>query len=73
MKKMLSVIIMMSLTAPALYAAHTMVVMKTSAGDVTIELFDDRAPATVSNFLRYVDEGFYDGTIFHRVIDNFIV
>jgi peptidyl-prolyl cis-trans isomerase B (cyclophilin B) len=73
MKKILTVIIMLRLTAPALHAANTMVVMKTSAGDVTIELFDDRAPATVGNFLRYVDEGFYDGTIFHRVIDNFMV
>jgi peptidyl-prolyl cis-trans isomerase B (cyclophilin B) len=38
-----------------------------------IELFPDRAPETVKNFLRYVNEGFYDGTIFHRVIPNFMI
>ena len=46
--------------------------METSKGDVVIELFEDKAPATVKNFLQYVDEKFYDGTIFHRVIDGFM-
>jgi len=49
-------------------AANTVVVMETSAGTVEIELFDDKAPITVKNFLAYVDEKHYDGTIFHRVI-----
>ncbi len=49
------------------------VVMETSEGNVTIELWAEKAPITVANFLRYVDEGFYDGTIFHRVIDNFMI
>jgi peptidyl-prolyl cis-trans isomerase B (cyclophilin B) len=53
--------------------ANTQVVMETSHGPITIELADDRAPGTVENFLRYVDEGFYDGTIFHRVIANFMI
>lgn len=45
----------------------------TSKGDITIELFDEAAPETVKNFLSYVDDGFYDNTIFHRVIDNFMI
>jgi cyclophilin family peptidyl-prolyl cis-trans isomerase len=46
---------------------HPVVVMETSMGKITIELFDDKAPVTVKNFLRYVDDKHYDGTIFHRV------
>ena len=53
--------------------ANPMVVMETSMGRVKIELSADGAPATVENFLRYVDEGFYDGTVFHRVIENFMI
>jgi len=49
-----------------------MVTMKTSEGTIRIELWEDKAPITVKNFVRYVNEGFYDGTIFHRVIDNFM-
>lgn len=49
------------------------VIMKTSEGTVRIELWPDKAPATVENFLRYVDQGFYSGTVFHRVIDNFMI
>ncbi|MBN1534622.1 MAG: peptidyl-prolyl cis-trans isomerase [Spirochaetes bacterium] len=47
--------------------------MRTNMGDVVIELFDDRAPATVRNFLAYADRGFYSGTVFHRVIGNFMI
>ena len=50
-----------------------MVILTTSLGDITVELFEDEAPITVENFLAYVDEGFFDGTIFHRVIPNFMV
>ena len=53
--------------------ANTRVVMETSQGSLTIELEDDKAPITVKNFLAYVDEGFYDNTIFHRVISNFMI
>jgi peptidyl-prolyl cis-trans isomerase B (cyclophilin B) len=49
------------------------VVMETSMGTLTIELDEDKAPITVKNFLAYVDDGFYNGTIFHRVIPDFMV
>lgn len=54
-------------------AANTIVNIKTSMGIITVELFDDQAPHTVKNFLTYVDDKFYDGTIFHRVIDDFMI
>ena len=47
--------------------------MKTSEGDIVFELFDDEAPKTVSNFKKLASEGFYDGLIFHRVIDDFMI
>ncbi len=50
-----------------------MVIFSTSMGDITIELFPEAAPVTVENFLRYVDDGFFDGTIFHRVIPGFMI
>jgi peptidyl-prolyl cis-trans isomerase B (cyclophilin B) len=53
-------------------ATHT-VLMSTSLGDMKIELDPTKAPTTVKNFLSYVDDGFYDGTIFHRVISNFMI
>ena len=49
------------------------VVIETSMGTMTAELYEDKAPETVKNFLSYVDESFYDGTIFHRVIKNFMI
>jgi peptidyl-prolyl cis-trans isomerase B (cyclophilin B) len=49
------------------------VLMETSMGNVTIELFKDKAPISVRNFLSYVKEGFYDGLIFHRVIKGFMI
>ena len=49
------------------------VLMETTDGDITIELFADKSPITVENFLRYVDDGHYDGTVFHRVISNFMI
>jgi cyclophilin family peptidyl-prolyl cis-trans isomerase len=54
-------------------AANPKVLMKTSKGDITIELFLDKTPLTVKNFLDYVDQKFYDGTIFHRVIKGFMI
>ena len=50
-----------------------MVILTTTHGDITIELFEDDAPITVENFLAYVDEGFFGGTVFHRVIPNFMI
>ena len=49
------------------------VLLETNYGDITIELDKEKAPVSVENFLSYVDTGFYDGTIFHRVIDNFMI
>jgi len=49
------------------------VVLATSEGDITIELDREKAPRTVDNFIQYVKSGHYDGTIFHRVIDNFMI
>lgn len=50
-----------------------MVVFETSVGAFTIELYPDDAPVTVENFLQYVDDGFFDGTVFHRVIPGFVI
>lgn len=59
--------------APALSPPPDIVLMKTSMGGIHIRLFPDKSPVTVANFLRYVDDGFYDGTIFHRVIRDFMI
>lgn len=50
-----------------------MVKLETSMGDIEIELYEKEAPKTVANFLDYVNKGHYDGTIFHRVIDGFMI
>ena len=50
-----------------------MIILSTGLGKVTIELYDTEAPITVQNFLQYVDDGFFDGTIFHRVIPDFVL
>lgn len=52
---------------------NPIVVLSTSMGDITLELFKDRAPVSVENFLQYATEGFYAGTIFHRVIPGFMI
>ena len=49
------------------------VIIRTSHGDITLRLFAEKAPITVENFLAYVDSGFYNGTIFHRVIPRFMI
>jgi peptidyl-prolyl cis-trans isomerase B (cyclophilin B) len=49
------------------------VLLKTNKGDITLTLDAAKAPKTVANFLQYVNSGHYDGTIFHRVIDNFMI
>ena len=50
-----------------------MVRLETSHGSFTIELFPKEAPVTVENFLKYVDDGFFDGTIFHRIVPGFVI
>ncbi len=59
--------------ALAKYGPRPRVEMKTTLGTITLELDAEKAPVTVANFLRYVEEGYYEGTIFHRVIPNFMV
>lgn len=54
-------------------AAMPQVLLHTSQGDVTLELFPDKAPKSVANFLQYVRDGFYNGTLLHRVIDGYLV
>ncbi len=53
--------------------SHPLVKLETSMGDITLELYPDKAPVTVANFLEYVKAGFYNGTIFHRVINGFMI
>lgn len=54
-------------------AKNPTVLIETTKGNITIELYKDKAPITVKNFLDYVDKGFYNETIFHRVIKNFMI
>ncbi len=63
------------LTAPVVLAAekNPVVLMDTSLGSIKIELYPQKAPVTVKNFLEYVKSGFYNGTIFHRVINGFMI
>jgi peptidyl-prolyl cis-trans isomerase A (cyclophilin A) len=61
------------LFSPLAHAANPIVEFETNQGNFKIELYPDKAPKTVSNFLYYVDNGFYKETIFHRVISNFMI
>ena len=61
------------LLIPCLVMANPTVRLETTAGPITIELYEDKAPNTVTNFLTYVDKGFYNGTQFHRVIRGFMI
>jgi len=72
------VICLVALTPPASAQEgeakeNPVVVMKTNKGDIVIELNPEKAPDTVANFLQYVDDGFFDSTIFHRVIRGFMI
>ena len=66
--------LLLALAAPSALAADALprVLISTSEGDIVLELDREKAPATVENFLGYVERGFYDGTIFHRVISGFM-
>jgi len=72
MKKLIALLGALVIALPAL-AANPVVEMKTSMGTLVIELYGDKAPISVNNFLQYVNDGFYNGTVFHRVIDGFMV
>ena len=67
--------LLFSLAVPEGAAAQTnpQVLIKTSKGEIVVELYPAKAPITVENFLKYVDDKHYDGTIFHRVIGNFMI
>nr|WP_320135792.1 peptidylprolyl isomerase [uncultured Amphritea sp.] len=73
-KYLLSMLLSVTLFSPAFADdLNPVVVMTTSAGVIELELMPEQAPLTVANFLRYVDSGFFTDTIFHRVIDNFMI
>jgi peptidyl-prolyl cis-trans isomerase A (cyclophilin A) len=71
MKKLIA-ITLLSLSLNA-FAANPKLVIKTSKGEIEVELFEDKAPVTVKNFLSYVEKGHYKNTIFHRVIKDFMI
>lgn len=66
-------LVVLTAVAPGALAADPQVDLRTSAGTIRLELYPGKAPRTVENFLRYVKEGHYDGTVFHRVIAGFMV
>jgi len=73
-QKLLTALAGLTLSAAVLAApAAPQVELKTTMGDIVVELNRDKAPKTVDNFLNYVKSGFYKGTIFHRVIDGFMI
>jgi len=59
--------------ASAAHAANPVIVIETSKGDIKVELFEEKAPITVKNFLKYVDDKHFEGLTFHRVISNFMI
>jgi cyclophilin family peptidyl-prolyl cis-trans isomerase len=67
------VVLSVAAGAPGALAANPQVDLKTSLGAIRLELFPEKAPKTVENFLQYVKDGQYNGTIFHRVIDGFMI
>lgn len=73
MRVLIALILAMTSLTTFAKKERTTVVMETSKGNIEIQLFNDSAPITVKNFLGYVDSKFYEGTIFHRVIDNFMI
>lgn len=73
MKAIASVFLLLGLLCSAgAQAANPQIEFRTSMGSYVVELYPDKAPKTVANFLEYVNSGFYDGTIFHRVIEGFV-
>lgn len=66
-------VVLAMMTSGAARAANPVVIIETNMGNIKVELFEDKAPVTVKNFLQYVDDKHYDGTIFHRVISDFMI
>lgn len=73
MKNLIASLILLSLSSLATAAEPVKVLMQTSAGDITLALDADKAPKTVANFVQYVKDGHYDGLVFHRVIEGFMI
>src|SRR5438876_8860519 len=69
----ISTLVLLLLAIPCAWAQKRRVELKTSMGSFALELYADKAPKTVANFIQYVNSGFYNGTIFHRVIDGFMI
>ena len=65
--------VLATLLSTVALAANPQVKLETSKGEVVLELYPDKAPTTVANFLSYVEDGFYNGTVFHRIILNFMI
>ena len=72
-RTLISIMIALAVAFAAIAGDNPSVEMDTTKGKIVLELYADKAPKTVKNFLAYVDAGFYDGTIFHRVIPNFMI
>lgn len=80
MKKLIALVCLLGICHDALsnetpntQPKYPQAVIHTTLGDITVELYPDKAPVTVANFLDYASSGFYDGTIFHRVIQRFMI
>ncbi|PKO56819.1 MAG: peptidyl-prolyl cis-trans isomerase A [Betaproteobacteria bacterium HGW-Betaproteobacteria-21] len=71
-KQVIALIALVSCTLSA-FAANPMIELKTNQGEIVVEVFADKAPKSAANFTQYVKDGHYNGTVFHRVIDGFMV
>jgi len=73
MKKLLQAALLFYLLSISLFSYSEKLNIETSHGNIIIEIYPEKAPITVKNFLSYVDKGFYNGTIFHRIIEDFMI
>jgi cyclophilin family peptidyl-prolyl cis-trans isomerase len=73
LRKLIALLALSTLGTEAVLAADPRVELKTNRGPIVIELYEAKAPKTVANFLQYVKDGHYNGTVFHRVIDGFMI
>ncbi|MGC2518556.1 MAG: peptidylprolyl isomerase [Burkholderiales bacterium] len=73
MNRIAALIALLLVSIPPAWAQNPRVEFRTSAGNFVLEIYPDKAPKTAANFLRYVKDGFYSGTVFHRVIDGFMI
>ena len=72
-RTLISMMIVLVISFATVAAENPKVALETSKGKIVLELYADKAPQTVKNFLAYVDAGYYNGTIFHRVIAGFMI